>query len=387
MATTFNDENSLFNFVVRDGNGVKGLVDLGVSRVPERYVQPPKERIEKTNNDTSSPHRVAPIDLSKLDGPDREETAEEIIRAAESVGFFQVVNHGVPLELLESLKNAAFRFFEQEAEKKAVFLKGVSPSPHVKYGTSFVPEKEVALEWKDYVSMVYTNDDDALAYWPQYCKEVSLEYLKTSINMVKKILEVLIAKLGVPSEESSEIIEALIGLKMVNMNYYPACPNPELTVGVGRHSDMGALTVLLQDGIGGLYVKIEEEMDDGDDDDDDDDDDSTNIEGKKGQWMEIPPISGALVINVGDTLQIMSNGRYKSAEHRVRTTSRESRVSVPIFTVPKPTQKIGPLPQAVEKDGSPRYREVLFQDYMANFFGNAHHGKKSLHFAHVDYSI
>ncbi|KAF4365678.1 hypothetical protein F8388_007511 [Cannabis sativa] len=230
MEPTFNDEKSLFNFVVRDGNGVKGLVDLGVTKVPKRYVQPPKERIEKTNNNNDNPTLPPPIDLSKLDGPDREEAAEEIFRAAESVGFFQVVNHGVPLELLESLKKAAFRFFEQEAEKKAVFLKGVSPSPHVKYGTSFVPEKEVALEWKDY---------------------------------------------------------------------------------------------------------------------------------------------------------IMSNGRYKSAEHRVRTTSKESRVSVPIFTIPKPNQKIGPLAQAVDRDGSPRYREVLFQHYMANFFGNAHDGKNSLQFAHI----
>ena len=78
------------------------------------------------------------------------------------------------------------------------------------------------------------------------------------------------------------------------MNFYPSCPNPELTVGVGRHSDMGTLTVLLQDGIGGLYVKVEEDM--GAD---------NNIAGKKGQRMEIPPISGALVINVGDTLQVI----------------------------------------------------------------------------------
>ncbi|PNX62330.1 feruloyl CoA ortho-hydroxylase 1-like protein, partial [Trifolium pratense] len=71
---------------------------------------------------------------------------------------------------------------------------------------------------------------------------------------------------------------------MVNMNYYPACPNPDLTVGVGRHSDAGTITVLLQDGIGGLYVK--EEKDDG-----------------KEEWLEIPPIPGALVINVGDALE------------------------------------------------------------------------------------
>lgn len=79
--------------------------------------------------------------------------------------------------------------------------------------------------------------------------------------------------------------------------------------------------------------------------------------------------------------QILSNGRYKSAEHRVRTTSKQSRVSIPIFTVPKPTEKIGPLPQLVERDGVARYREVIFEDYMNNFFGNAHEGKKSLDFA------
>lgn len=117
-------------------------------------------------------------------------------------------------------------------------------------------------------------------------RDVALEYLRTSIKMVRKVLEILIGKLGVTLDDSK--IDGLIGLKLVNMNFYPTCPNPELTVGVGRHSDMGILTVLLQDDIGGLYVKMEEEMD-----------------GKrKGDWLEIPPVPGALVINVGDTLQV-----------------------------------------------------------------------------------
>ena len=118
-------------------------------------------------------------------------------------------------------------------------------------------------------------------------REVALEFLKASISMVRRILEVLMEKLGVTLDESR--IDGLIGLKMVNMNFYPTCPNPDLTVGVGRHSDMGTLTVLLQDGIGGLYVKMEEDITDA---------------GKKGEWVEIPPIPGALIINVGDTLQV-----------------------------------------------------------------------------------
>ncbi|XP_065865028.1 scopoletin 8-hydroxylase-like [Euphorbia lathyris] len=360
-AQSFADSETLFNFVVRDGNGVKGMVDSGVSKVPNQYVQPQEERIDKK---TASVNRNPPIDLSKLGGPEHDMVAEQIATAAETLGFFQVVNHGVPVELLEALKDSAHRFFGQPAENKAVYRKGVSPSPLVKYGTSFVPDKEIALEWKDYVSMTYTNDVEALQVWPPQCKEECLEFLRTSMKMVRELLEVLIGKLGV-TVDIEATIEAITGMKMVNMNYYPTCPNPDLTVGVGRHSDLGTLTILLQDGIGGLYVKVEED----------------NDSNKMGDWMEIPPVSGALVINVGDTLQILSNGRYKSAEHRVRTTSTRSRVSVPIFTIPNATQKIGPLPQVVKSDGVARYKEIIFGDYMNNFFTNVHDGKKSLDFA------
>ncbi|XP_050205356.1 scopoletin 8-hydroxylase-like [Mercurialis annua] len=364
QAPSFLDSNDrIFTFVVRNGNGVKGMVDSGLLlNVPQRYIQPEHERIHNLNVPS---YDNPPIDLSKLNGPNHDEVVDEISRAAEAFGFFQVVNHSVPIELLESLKDAAHNFFSQPAEKKAVYLSGVSPSPLVKYGTSFAPEQEKALEWKDSLNMVYTNDDEALQVWPQECKNVALEYIKTSSKMVKELLEALMEKLGVKVDDAK--IEALIGSKMVNMNYYPTCPNPELTVGAGRHSDMGTLTVLLQDGIGGLYVKVEE-----------------NIDGKKkGEWMEIPPLHGALVVNIGNVLEIVSNGKYKSAEHRVRTTSTKSRVSIPIFTIPKGLEKIGPLDEVVKNDGVANYREVVFEDYVNNFFSNAYDGKKSLDFSRI----
>lgn len=170
MAPCFEQGESLFNFVVRDGNGVKGLVESGLSKVPDQYIQPPNERIPEKI--TSANSVDAPIDLSLLDGPSRDQVAEAIVKAAESVGFFQVVNHGVPIQLLDSLKDSAHRFFGQPVEKKAAYLNGVSPSPFVKYGTSFVPGKEKALEWKDYISMTYTTDEDALNYWPNHCRYI-----------------------------------------------------------------------------------------------------------------------------------------------------------------------------------------------------------------------
>nr|DAD43745.1 TPA_asm: hypothetical protein HUJ06_001975 [Nelumbo nucifera] len=350
MAPSFeNIGNELFNFVVREGNGVKGMVDSGITTVPDQYIQSPQERIVKQGIDPSyPPSLVSPIDLSELEGPNHDQVVELLGQSAETLGFFQVINHGVQVELLEQLKDAAHR-----------------PSPFVKYGTSFVPEAEKALEWKDYISMTYSGDEDALNFWPEECKEVALEYLKSSTKMVKRILEVLLRRLGVTVDHTET--EAYIGTRMVNMNLVS---KSELTVGVGRHSDMGILTVLLQDGIGGLYVKVEDDR----------------LGRKKGEWVEIPPTPGALVVNVGDTLEILSNGRYKSAEHRVWTTNAESRVSIPVFVFPLPTKKIKPLPQVVEKDGVAHYGEFLFEEYMKNFFGKGHEGKKSLDFVKITMS-
>ncbi|KAK0594761.1 hypothetical protein LWI29_000304 [Acer saccharum] len=167
MAPSLDDDNSLFNFVVQDGYGVKGMADLGLSKVPARYIQQQKERIDKKN---ARMCMLPAIDLLKLEGDEHDRVVEEITRAAETLGFFQVVNHSVPVKLLEKLKDAVNLFFGQAPEEKAVYRKGLSPSPLVQYGTSFAPEKEKALEWKDYVSMIYTNDAEALQHWPKECK-------------------------------------------------------------------------------------------------------------------------------------------------------------------------------------------------------------------------
>jgi feruloyl-CoA ortho-hydroxylase len=125
----------------------------------------------------------------------------------------------------------------------------------------------------------------------------------------------------------------LKGSKRINLKYYPTCHNPELTVGVGRHSDVSTLTILLQDDIGGLYVK-----------------------GDNDRWIHVPPVSGSLVINVDDALQIMSNGRYKSIEHRVVANGSKNRISVPIFVNPRPFDMIGPLPEVLEGGEKAAYK-------------------------------
>ena len=90
MSANYEDRDTLFNFVVKEGNGVKGLIDSGISCVPQPFVQPLSERIATPNGQTCE--AVQPIDISQLDGPCHTEVAKQIVEAAETLGFFQVSN-------------------------------------------------------------------------------------------------------------------------------------------------------------------------------------------------------------------------------------------------------------------------------------------------------
>lgn len=98
--------------------------------------------------------------------------ADAICDAAEKWGFFQIINHGVPIEVLEDVKTATHRFFGLPAEEKRKYSKENSCTNNVRYGTSFSPQAEKALEWKDYLSLFYVSDDEAASRWPSQCRYV-----------------------------------------------------------------------------------------------------------------------------------------------------------------------------------------------------------------------
>ncbi|KAG6787579.1 hypothetical protein POTOM_003620 [Populus tomentosa] len=354
-AVLINGSSDAFtDFVLKQGNGVKGLSEMGLKNLPKQYIQPLEEIISDAK---IMPQASIPIiDMSKLDGPT---VAEAVCRAAERWGFFQIINHGVPIDVLEDVKESTHRFFRLPAEEKKKYLKELSPSNNVRFGTSFSPEAEKALEWKDYLSLFYVSEDEASALWPSVCKDQVLDYMRRSEIVIRRLLDVLVKNLKVTEiDETKESL--LMGSRRINLNYYPICPNPELTVGIGRHSDVSTLTVLLQDDVGGLYVR-------GDDD----------------YWIHVPPVNGSLVINVGDALQIMSNGRYKSVEHCVMTDGSKNRISIPIFINPRPSDKISPFHEVLASGEKAVYKEVLYSDYVKHFFRKAHDGKKTIDFAKI----
>ncbi|MED6221420.1 hypothetical protein PIB30_054430 [Stylosanthes scabra] len=358
MSMVMATPSDLHEFVTIQGNGVKGLYEMGLKTLPKQYIQPLEERMSMTNNKVVPQESIPIIDMSNNNNC--EEVEDAICDAAEKWGFFQVINHGVPIHVLENVKDATYRFFELAAEEKVKYSKENSATKNVRYGSSFNPDVEKALEWKDYLSLFYVSDDEATATWPYACRDEAVEYMKKSEALIKRLLNILMKRLNV--NEIDETKEAfLMGSRRINLNYYPACPNHDLAVAIGRHSDVSTLTILLQDQTGGLFVRTEEED-------------------RRG-WIHVPPIPEALVINIGDALQIMSNGRYKSVEHRVRANGSKTRVSVPIFVNPRPSDVIGPFLEVLASGEKAKYKNVLYSDYVRHFFGKAHDGKMTIEYA------
>ncbi|KAJ9159133.1 hypothetical protein P3X46_024659 [Hevea brasiliensis] len=357
VAESATESFDLTDFVINQGNGVKGLSDLGIKSLPRQYIQPQEALINIIPNES-----IPVIDMSNWENDPK--VAESVCEAAEKFGFFQLLNHGVPLEVLKGVEDATHRFFGLPAAVKRNYSKELSPSNSVRFGTSFSPDSEKALEWKDYLSLFYVSDDEASALWPPECKDECLEYMKKAEILCRKLLNALMERLNVKEiDEKKESL--LMGSRRINLNYYPRCPNPQLTVGVGRHSDVSSLTFLLQDEIGGLYVRVNEGK------------------GEEDGWVHVPPIEGSLVINVGDALQILSNGRYKSVEHCVIASGNKNRISIPVFVNPKPSDVIGPLPEVLASGEKPKYKNILYSDYVKHFFRKAHDGKKTVEFAEV----
>ena len=139
----------------------------------------------------------------------------------------------------------------------------------------------------------------------------------------------------------------------LRLNCYPACPDPDPgQLGISRHTDAGALTVLLQDEVSALEVYSgSKEMND------------------DGCWVSVPPVKNGFTINIGDMLQVYTNGRFAAPEHRVRANPRLERYSAPFFFNPSYAADVQPV---TLKDGAkPAYRPINWGKYRnARFRGD-----------------
>ncbi|MFF1448490.1 isopenicillin N synthase family dioxygenase [Streptomyces sp. NPDC058274] len=291
-----------------------------------------------TNIATNPSYQQLPIiDLSAADrGPQaRALLHAQLHSAAHDVGFFQLVGHGVRDAETAALLGAMRRFFAlPEADRLA--LDNVN-SPHFRGYTRTGDERTGgSRDWRDQLDIgaerpARTPGPGEPAYWwlegpnqwPAALPELrtaALAWIDRLSAVAARLLRELLAAIGAPADfyEPAFGERAHPQLKLVR---YPGSAGDGADQGVGAHKDYGFLTLLLQDEVGGLQVQR------GD-----------------GNFHDVPPIPGAFVVNLGELLEVATNGYLVATNHRVVSPpGATERFSVPFFYNPRLDARVEPL--------------------------------------------
>ncbi|KAJ0987670.1 hypothetical protein J5N97_006026 [Dioscorea zingiberensis] len=308
------------------------------------YIKPATERPSIDTGLSNNNLQIPVIDLGRLaEGVvECRATMKAISDACREWGFFQVVNHGVSLELMARMREIWRAFFHLPMEKKQLYAN--SPKTYEGYGSRLGVDKAAILDWGDYFYLhLLPNSIKNIDKWPSLptsCRETIEEYGNELVKLCGLLMKVMSISLGL---DVGYLQEAFGGEEVgacMRVNYYPKCPQPELTLGLSSHSDPGGITVLLADDqVKGLQVR------------------------KGDNWVTVQPAPNAFIVNMGDQIQVLSNAMYKSVEHRVITNAKEERISIAFFYNPKCDLLLGPARQLVTPDRPPLYDSMTFNEY------------------------
>lgn len=147
--------------------GVRNMFDNGIDRVPKKYVLPASERPNVATHDPEAVGglELPVIDFSQLLGPNRSQVIDSLAYACENYGFFQIVNHGVSEEVIESMESASRRFFEMPLSERERYMTADMNSP-VRYGTSFNQTNDGVFCWRDFLKLMCPPLPNVLSHWP-----------------------------------------------------------------------------------------------------------------------------------------------------------------------------------------------------------------------------
>ncbi len=289
--------------------------------------------IEQTRPDVQA---LPLVDLSRFRDPaGRDDLLAQLRHAAHDVGFFYVVGHGVPDEVPAAVMQQARAFFAlPEADR--LEIENVNSAHFRGYSRVGTERTAGAADQRDQIDIGPERAalDDVPAdrpylglvgpnQWPSALPSLRpavLRWLHEAERVSREVLRALAAALGQPDDHFDAWFddESHTHLKVV---HYPGRERAESEQGVGAHKDYGWLALLLQDDLGGLQV-----------------------EAKDGSWIDAVPVPGAFVVNIGEMLEVATQGYLRATRHRVVTPAAgRDRYSIPVFLGPRLDAVVEPL--------------------------------------------
>lgn len=313
--------------------------------VPFAYVWPVQHR-PTIEHDDFTDLEIPTVDLSSLTSDDdaaRKQMVAKVRAACLDWGFFHAINHGVPGELLDRVQKQAQKFFALPKEEKQKVSK--APGRFTGYGHAAVKPTD-SQPWSE--GFYLANDDTVEGFqqtlWPNGDNndftDSYKEYNEKVEKLAQQLMDVIVEGLEVTASHFQRYIEKASGL--LRWNHYPPCPQPHKALGMSAHTDFNLLTVLHQGDIGGLQVQ------------------------KDGEWVAVKPHRDALAVNIGDTLQVLTNALYKSVPHRAVVNKYQARISLAYFFAPQTGLEIVPSPELVDRTTqSSNYKPFTIEEYLA----------------------
>jgi isopenicillin N synthase-like dioxygenase len=298
--------------------------------------------------------RLPLIDVSGLESADlsaRRRAALELDRAARNSGFFYAAEHGLAPTLIDGLEAAAADFFAlPEAIKQRYYIGSstnhrgyVPPGEEVFYAGSKDTKEafDLSLDLPD-------SDPDYRAgnrllgpnRWPsevRHFRERVDAYYSAVTALGRRLLRGFLLALELPEDHFDRVLHK--PPSQLRLIHYPFAPSALDAPGIGAHTDYECFTILHATSPG------------------------LEVRNARNHWVDAPPVPGAFVINIGDLLEVLSNGRWVSTTHRVRKVTRE-RYSAPLFFNLDYDAEVAPAPHLVLRDGEARYPSVRAGEHL-----------------------
>ncbi|KAG6419009.1 hypothetical protein SASPL_121217 [Salvia splendens] len=281
------------------------------------------------------------ISLEKMNGDGRGAMMEQIKDACENWGFFEVVEHGIEPEFMDKVERLTKEHYRKCMEQR--FNEMVASK-----GLETVQSEIDDLDWEStfFLRHLPVSNISDIPDLDQEYKDVMREFAAKLEKLAEKLLDLLCENLGLEKGYLKQAFHGSNGPSFgTKVSNYPPCPKPDLIKGLRAHTDAGGIILLFQDDkVSGLQLL------------------------KDGEWVDVPPMRHSIVINLGDQLEVITNGKYKSVMHRVIAQTDGTRMSLASFYNPGSDAVIYPAPALVENEEK-LYPRFVFEDYMKLYAG------------------